>query len=174
MRARSVVAIALVAIPIAIIAAFFIVGPERLWSLAGPADQGPVDFETLSRRETPNDALACPPGACKARSDIKPPVFAVSAHELRKAFRTAVASEPNLELVDVDENKLTARYVQRSAFWRFPDTIEVRFVDVEDGRSTIAIYSRSLVGRGDLGVNKARVQRWIDKLAKLAPVVQIA
>ncbi|MBT3071390.1 DUF1499 domain-containing protein [Rhodomicrobium sp. Az07] len=174
MRARTVVAVALSAIPIAIFAALFIAGPERLWSMAGPADQGPVDFETLNRRETPNDSLACPPDTCQARSDIKPPVFAVSAHELRKAFGKAVASEPNLELVDADEGKLSARYVQRSALWRFPDTIEVRFVDVEDGRSTIAIYSRSLVGRGDLGVNKARIQRWIDKLAKLAPVVQVA
>ncbi|WP_127075409.1 DUF1499 domain-containing protein [Rhodomicrobium lacus] len=174
MRARSVVAVALAAVPIAIIAVFLIAGPERIWSLAGPADQGPVDFETLSRRDTPNDSLACPPGACKARSDIRPPIFAVGAHELRKAFASAVASEANLELVDVDEGKLSARYVQRSPFWRFPDTIEVRFIDVEDGRSTIVIYSRSLVGRGDWGVNKARIQRWLDKLAKVAPVVQIA
>jgi hypothetical protein len=34
------------------------VGPEWIWSLFGPPDLGPVTFETLERRATPNDALA--------------------------------------------------------------------------------------------------------------------
>jgi hypothetical protein len=32
-------------------------GPERAWRLLGPADLGPVDFETLQRRPRPTDAL---------------------------------------------------------------------------------------------------------------------
>jgi uncharacterized protein (DUF1499 family) len=32
------------------------------------------------------------------------------------------------------------------------------------GRSTLAIYSRSLVGRKDFGVNRARIQRWLAAL----------
>jgi len=174
MRVRSALAITSGVIIATVFTAFVIAGPERIWSLWGPADQGAVDFETLSRRATPNDALACPPGGCKAKSDVRPPVFAVGAHELRKAFAQVVASEPQVELVDADDRKLAARYVQRTPFWRFPDTIDVRFIDLEDGKSTVAIYSRSLIGRGDLGVNKARIQRWLDKLSKIVPVVQIA
>jgi uncharacterized protein (DUF1499 family) len=30
--------------------------------------------------------------------------------------------------------------------------------------STLAIYSRSLIGRSDLGVNRARVTRWLAAL----------
>ena len=52
---------------------------------------------------------------------------------------------------------------------RFPDTIVVRFLDRPDGRSTLAIYSRSQLGTNDLGVNLARIERWLDKLAGEVP-----
>src|SRR5271166_298012 len=63
---------------IAILAAFFIAGPERIWALFGPPDLGPVNFETLKRRTSPNDSLACPQNICIAKSDLASPIFAVS------------------------------------------------------------------------------------------------
>jgi uncharacterized protein (DUF1499 family) len=39
-------------------------------------------------------------------------------------------------------------------------------VPVGDSRSTLAIYSRSQLGRSDLGVNLARIERWLDKLTR--------
>jgi hypothetical protein len=59
-------------------------GPEWVWRLFGPPDLGPVTFETLRRRTTPNDALACPPHFCKATSDLVPPLFAVDVNGLRR------------------------------------------------------------------------------------------
>ncbi len=161
-------------IAVAALAAFFIVGPDRIWSLFGPADLGPVNFETLHRRTSPNDSLACPAGACAAKSDVTPPSYAVSAPELQKAFAKVIASEPNVEQVGSDEGGLTARYVQRTKIMRFPDTIVVRFIDLGEGRSTIALYSRSQLGESDFGVNRARIERWLDKLSKEAPVVKTA
>jgi uncharacterized protein (DUF1499 family) len=49
---------------------------------------------------------------------------------------------------------------------RFPDTIDVEVVPVGDDKSTLAIYSRSLVGRSDFGVNRARIARWMAALEK--------
>ncbi len=170
----SSVLAAVAAIVIATLAAFFIAGPERVWALFGPPDLGPVDFETLKRRTTPNDALACPPGLCAARSDVTSPVFAVSAPELQKAFAKAIATEPRVEQVASDESGFSARYVQRSKVFRFPDTINVRFIDLGEGRSTIALYSRSQLGEGDFGVNHARIERWLAKLEKTAPPVKSA
>src|SRR6476646_11488095 len=80
-----------------------IVGPERVWSFFGPPDLGPVAFETLERRTTPNDALVCPPHLCKARSDLVPPLFAVDASGLRAAMAKMIASEPRIALVHTDD-----------------------------------------------------------------------
>jgi uncharacterized protein (DUF1499 family) len=55
-------------------------------------------------------------------------------------------------------------YVQRTAYWRLPDIITVRFIETEHGRSTLAVYSRSVYGHSDLGANKARIEAWLAKL----------
>jgi uncharacterized protein (DUF1499 family) len=148
------------------------VGPEWIWSLFGPADLGPIAFETLERRTTPNDALACPPHLCKATSDLVPPVFSVDANGLRTAMAKVIASEPRIALVHANGTALTERYVQRSALLGFPDTVVVRYIEQSEGRSTLALYSRSQLGRSDLGVNKARLERWLGKLRQFVPVVQ--
>jgi len=155
-----------------LIAAFFLIGPERVWELFGPADLGPVSFETLERRATPNDALACPPGVCRAQSDLTPPEYAVDAAKLRAAFGWRIAAEPRVTRVATDDAELTDRYVQRSALMRYPDTIVVRFFDRPGGRSTLALYSRSQLGHGDMGVNRARLERWLKQLADYAPVAE--
>lgn len=159
----------LVAAPAAL-AIFAALGLERVWTLFGPADLGPVAFETLERRTTPNDALACPPEVCRAASDMTPPLFAVSAEELRRALARVIASEA--DVVPVESAPLAERYVQRSRWLRFPDTIAVRYFPRGEGRSTIALYSRSQLGQGDFGVNRARIQRWLEKLAREAPPVR--
>lgn len=159
---------------IAILAAFLIVGPDRIWALFGPADLGPVNFETLKRRTSPNDSLACPQNICSAKSDVTPPIFAVSAPELEEAFAKVIASERNVEQVSANDSGFAQRYVQRTKIMRFPDTVVVRFIDLGDGRSTIALYSRSQLGESDFGVNRARIERWLEKLSKEAPAVKTA
>jgi uncharacterized protein (DUF1499 family) len=57
----------------------------------------------------------------------------------------------------------TARFVQYTRLMRYPDTIDVEILPAE-GRSTLAVYSRSLVGRKDFGVNHARLRRWLAAL----------
>jgi len=153
-----------------LVLAFVLIGPERIWSMLGPADLGPVDFETLERRKSPNDALACPPRLCKAESDLEAPIFAVDAKGLRAAMAKVIASEPRISAIDTANDALTDRYVQRSALFGFPDTIVVRYLDESGGKSTVAIYSRSQLGQGDMGVNKARIERWLAKLQTIVPL----
>ena len=69
----------------------FLVGPERIWRIFGPPDLGPIQFETLERRTTPNDALACPPDLCEAKSDLVPPLFKVDAVTLRAAMAKVIS-----------------------------------------------------------------------------------
>lgn len=167
MKARPT--IVATAIAVAVILAFVLIGPERLWSTIGPADLGPINFETLERRDSANDALACPPQLCEAKSDLETPVFAVDAEGLRAAMAKVIASEPKITVVHIDDDAMTDRYVQRSAVFGFPDTIVVRFLDQPGGTSTVAIYSRSQLGQRDMGVNKARVERWLAKLRTIVP-----
>ena len=143
---------------------FELVGPDRVWSLIGPADLGPVDFKTLQRRTIPNDALACPASLCQAKADVTSPEFTGSAQDLRQTFTRAIAGEPRLVQVAGDDANLTYRYVQRSWLMRYPDTIVVQFFDRADGHATIALYSRAQLGKGDLGVNLARIKRWLAAL----------
>jgi uncharacterized protein (DUF1499 family) len=151
------------------VSVILMVGPEWIWSLFGPPDLGPVAFETLERRATPNDALACSPHFCKAPSDLVPPLFAVDVNGLRAAMAKVIASEPRIALVHTDDTTLTERYVQRSRLLGFPDTVVVRYIERSKGRSTLAMYSRSQLGRSDLGVNKARLERWLGKLRQVVP-----
>lgn len=161
---------ALVALAALAAVAFLLLGPGRIWGVFGPPDLGAVDFERLERRGTPNDALACPAGTCGgARVDLVPPVFAVDARMLRAAFAKAIAAEPNLARVAADDAAGIERYVQRSALLGYPDTIVVRYLDLPGGRSTLALYSRSQIGRSDLGVNKVRLARWLARLAVEVP-----
>lgn len=157
-------------IVVVVVSAFVLIGPERLWSTMGPADLGPVDFETLKRQKTPNDALVCPPRLCIAKSDLEAPAFAVDAKGLRAAMAEVIASEPRISAVHIADDAMTDGYGQRSALLGFPDTIVVRYLDLPGGTSTVAIYSRSQLGSGDMGVNKARIERWLGKLKKIVSV----
>lgn len=145
---------------------FWLAGPERIWTMFGPADLGPVTFETLERRTSPNDALACPTGFCSADTDIFPPVYSVDVPTLRKALNRALKTERRLTRVDINDQPPTDRFVQRSDTLRFPDTIIVRYIALPGDRSTVAIYSRSQLGHSDLGVNQARIERWLEKLSR--------
>lgn len=152
------------------LAMIFAFGLDRVWGLFGPADLGPVAFESLERRASPNDALACPAGLCRAQSDLTPPVYAVSAAALKQALARVVASEPNVE--QVENGPASDRFIQRSRWMRYPDTIVVRYISRGEGQSTLALYSRSQIGHSDLGVNRARLQRWLEKLSREASVAK--
>lgn len=156
-------------------AAFFATGPVRVWTrLAGPADQGPVDLATLQRRTSPNDALACTPGLCAARADRALPVFPETPAALIARLDEIVLSDTrNLLRVDDGSRPTYRRYVARTPIMRYPDTVDAVAVPSVGG-SGLAIYSRSQMGKGDWGVNRARIEGWVRRLgtpAGKAPVV---
>lgn len=149
-------------------------GIASLWTvIAGPPDLGPVDFAKIKRSPTGNDALFCPPGLCgSARVDGLSPVFAVPVARLRDAVRVIEVNDPDVFALARDEARTQDRYLARTHLMRFPDTINVRFHDLGDGRSTLSIHSRSQLGRKDFGVNKERIETWIGLLGASLPVVQ--
>jgi uncharacterized protein (DUF1499 family) len=131
----------------------------------GPADRGPVDFERISRTSAPHDALACPEGACgEARVDIVTPVYPVDGARLRAILREVARGQPGTQLVYSARWEEADRFIVRSRIMRFPDTVNARVFGAGEGRSTLALYSRSQIGYSDMGVNKERLRRWLAEI----------
>ncbi|KJZ20263.1 DUF1499 domain-containing protein [Loktanella sp. S4079] len=86
---------------------------------------------------------------------------ATGADALR-AIDTAAAATPRTKLIagSLQEGMLT--YETRTRFMAFPDYTTVAVDD-----DMIAISARLRFGKSDFGVNKARVQSWLQALAPL-------
>ena len=161
----KIVGASLAALMLLYVLAAAIVGRTELLALLfGPVEREAVDFLTLDRRATPNDFLACPAEVCAAEADVESPVIRESIDHLRLRFLEEVAARPRLTLLA--SNPVLDQYdvEERSALFGFPDTMTVRLFERRDGTSTVAVYSRSHYGRGDLGVNEARVRAWLKDL----------
>jgi uncharacterized protein (DUF1499 family) len=128
-------------------------------------DIGPVDWTTLTRHATPNDALVCEVTLCPgAKPDWEPKRYAMSPGALLARLRHIALAEPDTVALSCEPDcDRAARFIQYTRLMRFPDTIDIE-VFAADHKSTLAIYSRSLLGRRDFGVNRARVARWLTKL----------
>jgi uncharacterized protein (DUF1499 family) len=140
----------------------------RLWLAISPfRDLGPIDFARLKPRGTPNAHLVAPVGFVPGyESDSTPPVFALAPDALMKALVDSVSVQPRVSRVDNGSDPLSARFLQRTWAMNYPDLIDVRAVSLPDGRSTLALYSRSAVGRKDFGVNALRLSKWLSRLQK--------
>lgn len=145
-------------------------GIDDLWhAVFGAPDLGPVSFETLTRRSRPNDALACPPDLCRnARPDVVTPVYTVPAERLRAIVADVAHADADTQIVFSAQWEEQDRYVARSRVMRFPDTINVRVIPISSDASTLALYSRSQIGYSDMGVNRGRLERWLERIAQRA------
>jgi hypothetical protein len=131
--------------------------------LHGRTDLGPVDFAALRRRPSGNDALICPPGFCAgAAPDAPAPVFRLAPDALDARLAAMARADANVEELP-DSAPMRRRFVQRSRLLGYPDVIDARVLPASAG-ATLALYSRSLVGRKDFGVNRARLARWLAAL----------
>ena len=125
-----------------------------------------VDFAHLDLPSRDNVYLMCPadPLICNLKADEASPVFPVDPVRLRERWMEMVAAEPRVHLISTEKDRPRLVYIQHSFFFHFPDIIPVEFLPTGNGRSTLALLSRSRYGQGDFGVNAARVGAWIAKL----------
>ena len=72
-------------------------------------------------------------------------MFDVSVEQLRELWREVVAVQPRVELLAEDEEG-------QQFDW---------FISVSSSQSTLAIYSRSIYGESDFGVNRERIDAWL-------------
>ena len=137
-----------------------------------------LDPQTATAPATPNWAIAAPEGAStKAPAKLATPVWRTDAATLSAALDTVALGEARTEVVQAPsgafgaDEALAKTYLQRSATVRYPDYISVRAVTSGEG-ATLVMFSRSVYGISDRGVNQARLQRWIAALDAKHPRVQ--
>lgn len=125
-----------------------------------------VDFPALVPPETPNWYAACPPGWAQPWCREPAPVFDLPLQSLERDAMAVIAALPRVSLLDHDRQDHQALFEQRTPVFGFTDRILIGFVSLPDGRASLVIYSRSQVGRWDLGKNRARVRDWISVLKR--------
>jgi hypothetical protein len=94
-------------------------------------------------------------------------VYGVPADELAQRVDAVALADDSTKRIAGGPEELWTTYVQRSPMMRFPDFVTVRVLPREEGGAALAIWSRSQYGRDDLGVNRARVERWLEELVAL-------
>jgi len=118
-----------------------------------------IDMARLVRPASPNTALAAPAGFSPP-PDIVTPAYAVDADRLFAAVRAVALAQPRTFAHGDFATTRQAHYVARSALLNFPDLIAVQ-VTPESG---LILWSRSIYGRSDFGVNRARLAAWLAAL----------
>lgn len=124
-----------------------------------PMDPGVwhVDPAVAERTGKPNDFLVAEGGDRPAIAVGDSPVDILTrldAVALAEAGVTRLAGSP-------EAGRVT--YVQRTRLMGYPDAISVSATPEGEG-ALLQVYSRSRYGQSDLGVNRARVERWLDAL----------
>ena len=119
-------------------------------SAAMPPDRWHVDPAGVTPPASPNFALL--------RGAEAPVVAAAPADVAARIDAAATAEGARRIAGDPSSGHMT--YVARSRIMGYPDAISVRLVPVGDG-TRIDIFSRSRFGYSDMGVNAARVARWV-------------
>ena len=164
-KGLAITMVALAGLMILVALALVIVGREQVLEIVfGPIDQSAVDFATIDTTGRENTYLVCPPDLCGQEPDHASPVFDFPATELRNIWFSMIGNEPRTDWVASNEEIQQYDFLQRTRLMRFPDSITVRFLALQEGRSTLAIYSRSHYGHSDFGVNQERIEAWLDAL----------
>jgi uncharacterized protein (DUF1499 family) len=100
-----------------------------------------------------------------AYADLRP--IRVSSEPARAlALAEETARELGWEVVSVDASAGTLLARQRSRLFRFVDDVVVRVRPAGDGGSIVDVRSKSRDGRGDMGVNAARIRAFAEKLPR--------
>ncbi len=121
------------------------------------------DLAGLQRPSSPNTALAAPAGF-RPKPDIITPTYDIPPERLFALVNGIVAARPRTQRLSEDKDRFRANDVERSLVFHFPDLIELQVLPADGGRSELVLYSRSVQGHYDFGVNRRRLEAILAKL----------
>ncbi|HBK07582.1 MAG TPA: DUF1499 domain-containing protein [Acetobacteraceae bacterium] len=127
-----------------------------------------MDVTQIVRPASPNTALAAPAGFNPSPDLVTPP-YALQADRLFALVLDVATNQPRTYPAARYPDQLQAHYVARSAVFNFPDLIMIQVVPTGPGSSSLIVYSRSVYGQSDLGVNRKRLDTWLAALNTKVP-----
>lgn len=129
-----------------------------LESLFGSGEIPSVVFEELELTGDQDEFLVCSIKLCgRSQPHLVAKTYEVPLNELREALLSALDRSPTFYRRSLDLAIHQFEFTDRVSNSPFPDVVTIRFIDLGGDRSTIAIYSRSVVGRSNPGQNQNRV-----------------
>ena len=127
---------------------------------AGLPQPSLLDIDHIERPASPNSALAAPAVSDSAR-DLVTPRYPVPASRLYAAVLAVAHEQPRVFLAVEYPAQRQIHFVARSAVLNFPDLVTAQVMEAGPKASTLALYSRSVYGYSDLGVNRRRLTAWL-------------
>ena len=121
----------------------------------------PMDMTRIERPSTPNTFLAGPAGM-RPTPDVVTEAQPMPPAALYEKVRALFASQPRTYVAAEFPERLQVHYVVRSALLNFPDLVTVQVNPDGPDRGTLVIWSRSVYGRSDFGVNRDRTKAWLE------------
>jgi uncharacterized protein (DUF1499 family) len=119
------------------------------------------NFEQVILPSTPNYCLIAPTMQ-KTNRWLQPIIFNMEKSSLEEKWKYMLVKQPRITLLAREHGQV--KYVQHSALFKFKDIIVVQFNEIDSQHSSLFLYSHSLSGYWDLGVNCKRLHRWIAAL----------
>jgi len=98
-------------------------------------------------------------------SELKTPVYTLSPTDL---YQKMLQSAINLDwqVVENDDDKLTASFIVQSVAFAFKDDVTVRVNAMNDTQSSLYVHSQSRLGRADFAANSAHIQALLKGINK--------
>lgn len=118
----------------------------------------PIDFARLVLPPSPNTWLMAPAGWVAGQHATTPPL-AVPPATAWAALRALGDGEPRCWKLAEWPDRQQVQWVVRTRLANFPDIVAGQIVALPEGAGLI-LYSRSLIGWSDFGVNRRRLEAW--------------
>jgi uncharacterized protein (DUF1499 family) len=123
----------------------------------------PMDMTRIVRPASPNTWLAGPAKMTPPPDMTIPPV-AMPADALYQKAKAVFTKQPRTYVAADYPKYRQIHFVVRSEILNYPDLVTVEVDPDGPTHATMTIWSRSVYGHSDLGVNKARIEAWLATL----------
>ncbi len=116
-----------------------------------------INFNEMQYPKTNNYFLLAPLDIFPILSNPSSPIFDCQVEELEAAWHRMIKQQPRVKLRSSSKKLHRYHYVCQTWLWRFTDYLIVQFFPQGESRSTLLLYSYSVLGSTDFGCNQRRI-----------------